>query len=89
MRGKPYRIAVITIDSVKRRSFDWLVTGGKPFVQFDAADIDDSLLTSIFNLYRQVYSQIGPNLFIRDKYALLKYTRWVILIDNEKHIAGF
>jgi len=89
MRGKPYRIAVITIDSVKRRSFDWLVTGGKPFVQFDPADIDDSLLTSVFNLYRQVYSQIGPNLFIRDKYALLKYTRWVILIDDEKHIAGF
>jgi hypothetical protein len=49
MRGKPYRIAVITIDSVKKRSFDWLAAGGKPFVQFDPADIDDSLLASVFN----------------------------------------
>jgi hypothetical protein len=49
MRGKPYRFAVITIDSVKRRSSDWLTTGGKPFIQFDPADIDDSLLTFVFN----------------------------------------
>ncbi len=89
MRGKPYKIAIITIDSVKRRSLGWLATGGKPFAQFDPADIDDDLLTSVFNLYRYVYSKIDPNLFIRDKYALLKYTRWVILIDNEKNIAGF
>jgi hypothetical protein len=89
MRGKPYRIAIITIDSVKRRSFGWLATGGKPFAQFDPADIDDDLLTSVFNLYRHVYSKIDPNLFIRDKFALLKYTRWVILIDDEKNIAGF
>jgi hypothetical protein len=47
MRGKPYRIATITIDSVIRRSFSWLATGGKPFVQFDPADIDDDLLTSV------------------------------------------
>ena len=63
MRGKPYRIAIIAIDSVKRRSFGWLVTGGKPFAQFDPADIDDDLLNSVFDLYRHVYSQIDSNLF--------------------------
>ena len=89
MRGQPYRIALITIDSVKRRSFGWIATGGQPFVQFDPADIDDDLLTSVFNLYQHVYSQINPNLFIRNKDAILKYTRWVIIIDDEKHIAGF
>ncbi len=89
MRGKPYRLAVINIDTVKRRSFSWIATGGKPFVQLDPADIDDDLLTSVFNLYQHVYSQIDSNLFIRDKYALLKYTRWVILIDDAKHVAGF
>ena len=89
MQVKPYRIAVITVDSVKRRSFGWLATGGKPFVQLDPADIDDDLIDSVFNLYKTVYSQINPTLFIRDKYALLKYTRWIILIDDKKHVAGF
>ena len=89
MQVKQYRIAVITVDSIKRRSFGWLVTGGKPFVQLDPADIDDDLIDSVYNLYKTVYSQINPTLFIRDKYALLKYTRWIILIDDKKHVAGF
>ena len=89
MQAKPYKIAVISVDSVKRRSFGWVVTGGKPFVQLDPADIDDDLIDSVFNLYKTVYSQINPTLFIRDKYALLKYTRWIILIDDKKHVAGF
>jgi len=89
MQAKPYKIAVTTVDSVKRRSFGWLATGGKPFVQLDPADIDDDLVDSVFNLYKTVYSQINPTLFIRDKYALLKYTRWIILIDDKKLVAGF
>lgn len=89
MRGKPYRLAVITIDSVKRRSFGWIATGSKPFVQLDPADIDEVLLNSVFNLYHHVYSQINPNLLIRNKYLLLKYTRWIILVDGAKNLAGF
>jgi len=62
MQAKPYKIAVITVDSVKRRSFGWLASGGKPFVQLDPADIDDDLVDSVFNLYKSVYSQINPTL---------------------------
>lgn len=53
MQVKPYRIAVITVDSVKRRSFGWLATGGKPFVQLDPADIDDKKHVAGFLLCRE------------------------------------
>lgn len=89
MGGKPYRVAVISSDSVRKRSFDWLITGGKPFNKFDPADIDDSTLTFVFYLYKQVYSKINSKLLIQNKYALLKYTRWVILVDDKKKIEGF
>ncbi len=89
MRGKSHWLAVITVDSVTRQSFDWIATGGKPFVPIDPVDMPDDLLTSVYNLYRHVYSQIDRNLLIRNKHALLKYTRWVILIDDAKQVAGF
>lgn len=89
MQVKPYKIAIIAVDSVKRRSFSWLAAGGKPFIQLDPADIEDDLIDSVFNLYKNVYSQINTTLLIRDKYALLKYTRWIILIDDKKHTVGF
>jgi hypothetical protein len=89
MSARPYRLAVTKVDSVKGQSFDWLATGSKPFIKLDSVDFNDSLLVSVFNLYRHVYGQINKNLFIQKKEALLKYTRWVILIDDRKQIVGF
>ena len=40
-------------------------------------------------LYKQTYRKIDSKLFIQNKYALLKYTHWIILIDDGETITGF
>jgi hypothetical protein len=89
MKSKPYKLAVIKAESVERRSFSWIASDGKPFIELDAVDFDEDLLDSVFDLYQRVYSKINPNLLIQNKYALFKYTRWIILIDDTGNLSGF
>lgn len=88
-RAATLRIAIIQLNSVSRRSFKWITSSNKPFVECDAIDIDDDLLTAVYNLYRKVYGKISSTLYIPDKYYLLKYTCWIILVDQSGKLAGF
>lgn len=89
IRATIHRIAVIQLNSVFRRSFNWITSSNKPFIEFDAVDIDDSLITTVYDLYRHVYGKIGKTFYIHNKFALLKYTRWIILVDESGKLAGF
>lgn len=89
IRATIHRIAVIQLNSVFRRSFNWITSSNKPFVEFDAVDIDDSLITAVYDLYRHVYGKISKAFYIHNKFALLKYTRWIILVDKSGKLAGF
>lgn len=88
-RATTHRIAVIQLNSVDRRSFSWITSSNKPFVEYDAVDIDDSLIAAVYDLYRHVYGKINNTLYIQNEFALLKYTRWIILVDQSKKLAGF
>ena len=89
MGATTYLIAVIQLRSVFSRSFNWITSSKKPFVEYDAVDIDDDLITAVYDLYRYVYGKINSTLYIQNKFALLKYTRWIILIDQSGKLAGF
>lgn len=89
MGATAYHIAVIEQSSVVRRSFNWITSYRKPFVEYDAVDIDDGLISAVYELYRHVYGKLGGTLYINDKYALLKYTRWVITVDKTGQVTGF
>jgi hypothetical protein len=89
IRAPIHRIAIIKLDSVFKRSFNWITSSNKPFVEYDAVDIDDNLITAVYDLYRHVYGKISKTLYIKNKLVLLKYTRWLILIDQSGKLAGF
>ena len=89
MGGTVYHIAVIEQSSILHRSFNWITSSKKPFVEYDAVDIDDGLISAVYDLYRQVYGKLGGTFYINDKYALLKYTRWIIAVDKTGQVTGF
>lgn len=89
MGATTYRIAVIQLNWVFSRSFNWITSSKKPYVQYDSVDIDDDLITAVYDLYRLVYGKISSTLYIPNKYGLLKYTRWIILVDKSGKLAGF
>ena len=89
MGATTYRIAVIDQQSVARRSFTWLTSSKQPFIAYDAVDIDDDLITAVYDLYRNVYGKLGGTLYMKNKYARLKYTRWIIIVDKTRQVTGF
>jgi hypothetical protein len=89
MGATAYHIAVIEQSSVVRRSFNWITSSKRPFVEYDAVDIDDGLISAVYDLYRHVYGKLGGTFYINDKYALLKYTRWIITVDKTGQVTGF
>ena len=90
MNGKPFKVAFIDINSVyDKRRYDWLTADGTPYIEMDSLDFDDDFLETIYRIYKHTYSKISSDLYLTDKYELLKYTRWVVLQDSHQNVAGF
>ncbi len=84
-----FLLARISPDFIDKSSFEWVVDGRRPFMEVDPADIEDKILTNIYDLYVSVYKNIGKNLYLACKEMLLKYNRWILIVDFDEQIVGF
>lgn len=77
--------------SFLHEDLSWLLSDAHPYereIDVDFADSEE--ISEIFDLYKEVYSQIGPDepLNITELDQLLEYNRWIVLVDADK-IVGF
>lgn len=90
MNSKPFKVAYIDVNSVHdERRYDWLTDDGAPYIKMDVLDFDDEFLENIYKIYKNTYSKISSDLYLTDKYQLLKYTRWIVLVDSYRNVTGF
>ncbi len=89
MSNAEYFLATIDAKYVSRSKLDWLTTKKKPFRAVDMFEIIDTLIDPIFAIYKATYTaKVGQKLYIAKKEGLLKYNRWVVLVDGG-NIIGF
>lgn len=81
-------IARFCIDSKEYSNLNWLVELVNPYKEFDSIEVPDKLLEHIFFLYKQAYKS-DSKLLIKDKYALFKYNRWILLENEDGNICTF
>lgn len=66
----------------------WILSEGPPYERIDPIDFETTkAFSDVFDLYKQVYSQLGP-LNVRNREQLIDFNRWVLIVD-EKNIIGF
>ena len=84
-----FLIAKIDLTFAARSDFAWVVTEQGPYKNIDAIDIDESLLSEVYRIYRSTYAKIDPKLYIRSKEGLLKYNRWILIYDESQRLVAF
>lgn len=84
-----FLIAKIDLRFAARSDFAWVPTEQSPYKSIDTIDIDESLLSEVYRLYRSTYAKIDPKLYIRSKEGLLKYNRWVLIYDESQRLVAF
>jgi len=82
-------LALIPVSRIKKGNLNWIASNKSPFKEIDPVDLDEKLIKQVYSIYRTVYSQINNVLYLKDKYALLKYDRWVIIIDESGRVEAF
>lgn len=82
--------AFVSPRDIERSDLLWLHKGGTPFIEIDDLDLPEREVNDLYALYANVYSdpKIGIKLKVKNKYGLLKYDRWVLIVKDSKLI-GF
>ncbi len=89
MPDNTFLIARIRINSKNCTNLNWIVEQVSPYKEFDPFAVPDKLLEHIYLLYKQTYKSLDSKLLIKDKYALFKYNRWILLENEDGDVCTF
>jgi hypothetical protein len=68
----------------------WLARDDHPFETTDPIDfLDSPELQEVYEMYRQTYGKLDPNLNVNMPEALLDFNRWLLMEDDNGHVIAF
>ncbi len=84
-----FLVAHVNVETLAR-DLGWVTSNEHPYEAFDPLDLDERILDTVFEMYRDTYSVIDSGFNISDKYGLFEYNRWILVEDDSgESLLGF
>ncbi len=80
------KLAKISFKQAKNECLDWVATGAPHFMDVNIADLSQTDIDRIWQIYKEAYEYVSAKLFLNNVFLFTKYVRWICLLNKEKQI---